>query len=125
MLRARVRMLQGTKLTFDEESQALYDAVAPSHPDEYFDAALQEIDRAIPGPGALVDRYDAFRRQFIIPSDRLSRVFERAIAEYSPQPNRCRTSKETAGEEGRASPSSTSRRNRGAATTGIRAAIAA
>ena len=30
-LRARVAMLQGTKLTFDEESKALYDAVAPTH----------------------------------------------------------------------------------------------
>ena len=32
-LRARVRMLSGTKMSFDEESQALYDAVAPTHPD--------------------------------------------------------------------------------------------
>src|SRR5438270_14097537 len=28
-LRARVRMLDGVKMTFDEESQALYDSVAP------------------------------------------------------------------------------------------------
>ena len=35
-LRTRVRMLQGAKLTFDEESQALYDAVAPVHPESYF-----------------------------------------------------------------------------------------
>jgi hypothetical protein len=80
-LRARVWMLQGQKLTFDEESQALYDAVAPSHPDAYFDAALQEIDRVIPGEGTLVERYEGFRRQFIVPPDRLSRVFDRAIAE--------------------------------------------
>src|SRR5215218_3279211 len=32
-LRARVRILEGAKLSFDEESQALYDAVAPTHPD--------------------------------------------------------------------------------------------
>ena len=31
-LEARVRMLSGTKLSFDEESKALYDAVAPTHP---------------------------------------------------------------------------------------------
>ena len=29
-LRARVRMLQGQRFTFDEESKALYDAVAPT-----------------------------------------------------------------------------------------------
>jgi hypothetical protein len=80
-LRARVRMLQGTKLTFDEESQALYDAVAPRHPDSYFEDTLKEIDRALPGTGPLIDRYDAFRHQFIVPADRLSRVFDRAIAE--------------------------------------------
>jgi hypothetical protein len=80
-LRARVGMLQGTKLTFDEESRALYDAVAPTHPDAYFDEALAEIGKALPGDGPLVDRYDAFRRQFVIPADRLGAVFDRAIAE--------------------------------------------
>jgi hypothetical protein len=80
-LRARVRMLQGAKLAFDEESQALYDAVAPRHPDSYFEDILNEIDRALPGTGPLIDRYDAFRRKFIVPPDRLSRVFDRAIAE--------------------------------------------
>jgi hypothetical protein len=80
-LRARVRMLQGTRLTFDEESEALYDAVAPRHDDAYFEDTLKEIDRAVPGTGPLIDRYDAFRQQFIVPADRLSRVFDRAIAE--------------------------------------------
>ena len=80
-LRTRVRMLGGAKLTFDEESQALYDASAPVHPESYFADALQEIDRMLPGEGPLVDRYDAFRQQFIIPPDRLARVFDRAIAE--------------------------------------------
>ncbi len=80
-LGARVRMLEGATLTFDEESQALYDAVAPVHPESYFAAALEEIDQALPGQGALVDRYEAFRQQFIIPADRLARVFDRAIAE--------------------------------------------
>src|ERR1051325_6442433 len=59
-LRARVRMLQGAKLTFDEESQALYDAVAPTHPESFFEEILAEIDRALPGTAPLVERYDAF-----------------------------------------------------------------
>ena len=80
-LRARVRILQGAKLTFDEESQALYDAVAPRHPDAYFADILNEIDRALPGTGPLIERYDAFRQKFIVPADRLSPVFDRAIAE--------------------------------------------
>ena len=56
-------MLEGAKLTFDEESQALYDAVAPTHPDSYFEATLKEIDQALPGEGPLVDRYEAFRAE--------------------------------------------------------------
>ena len=80
-LRARVRMLQGAKLTFDEESQALYDAVAPVHPESFFEKALTEIERLLPGPGPLAGRYEAFRQTFIVPHDRLARVFDRAIAE--------------------------------------------
>src|SRR5687767_10977231 len=34
-LRARVSMLQGRKLTFDQESLSLYDAVAPRHTEAY------------------------------------------------------------------------------------------
>jgi len=40
-----------------------------------------EIERALPGDGPLVDRYEVFRQKFIIPADRLARVFDRAIAE--------------------------------------------
>jgi hypothetical protein len=80
-LRARVRMLRGAKLTFDEESQALYDAVSPTHPDSYYQAALDEIGRLLPGSGPLMERYEAYRQKFVIPPDRLTRVFNRAIAE--------------------------------------------
>ncbi len=80
-LRTRVRMLEGATLAFDEESQAIYDATAPVHPESYFSEALAEIDRLLPGEGPLVDRYDAFRQRFIIPAGRLTRVFDRAIAE--------------------------------------------
>jgi hypothetical protein len=80
-LRARVRMLSGAKMSFDEESRALYDAVAPTHPESYFEAAIAELDRALPGSGPLVERYDRFRQSFVIPKERLSRVFDVAIAE--------------------------------------------
>ena len=80
-LRARVRMLSGTKLTFDEESAALYDAVAPTHPEAYFESTLQELDRRLPGPGPVAERYDRYRERFRIPTERLAKVFELAIAE--------------------------------------------
>ena len=80
-LRARVRMLEGARFTFDEESQALYNAVAPVHPESFFAATLTEIGGLLPGDGPLVARYEAYRQTFVIPRDRLTRVFNRAIAE--------------------------------------------
>jgi hypothetical protein len=80
-VRARVSMLAGAKMSFDEESRALYDAVAPSHPESYFQATVDELDRMLPGSGPLIDRLEAFRTAFVVPKDRLNRVFDTAIAE--------------------------------------------
>ena len=78
-LRARVAMLAGKKFTFDEESRALYDAVAPSHKDSEFDAVLKELESRLPGQGSLSERLDRFRAQFVIPKDRLDATFKAAI----------------------------------------------
>jgi len=80
-LRTRVRMLEGLVLAFDQESEALYDAVAPSHPDSYFQETLAVLEARLPGPGPVVGRYETFRSAFIVPSTRLDDVFEAAIAE--------------------------------------------
>jgi hypothetical protein len=48
-LRARVRMLQGQRFTFDEESKALYDAVAPTHDDAHFQRVIDTLSRLLPG----------------------------------------------------------------------------
>jgi hypothetical protein len=80
-LRTRTRMLEGVKLSFDEESAALYDAVAPTHDEAYFRSALSELERRLPGSGSLTDRLEAFRTAFVVPRGQLSAVFDRAIAE--------------------------------------------
>jgi hypothetical protein len=78
-LAARVRMLKGERLSFDEESRALYDAVAPTLPESHFQEMLNRLDKRFPGTGRLVDRYEAFRKAFVIPRDKLDAVFQRAI----------------------------------------------
>ena len=78
-LRARAAMLTGTRLTFDEESRALYDAVAPVHVETQFAETLAALEARLPGTGPLVDRYDEFRKQFIIQPERLDTVFKAAI----------------------------------------------
>jgi hypothetical protein len=78
-LRSRVAMLQGKKLTFDEESLALYDAVAPVRPESEFEAVIKQLEARLPGDGPLIERYDRFKQDFIIPKNRLDRVFQEAI----------------------------------------------
>lgn len=79
-LAARVRMLKGEKLSFDAESRALYDAEAPRHDEAHFKAVLDKLERRFPGNGPLVERFDAWRRAFVIPRDKLDAVFQTAIA---------------------------------------------
>jgi hypothetical protein len=80
-LAARVRLLRGEKLSFDEESQALYNARAPVHTEADFEKAQAELERLLPGPGPLAERLDRFRQGFIIPKDKLDIVFRTAIDE--------------------------------------------
>jgi hypothetical protein len=78
-LSARLRMLKGERLSFDEESKALYDAVAPTLPESHFQQILSKLEQRFPGDGALVTRVESFRRAFVIPREKLDRVFQMAI----------------------------------------------
>jgi hypothetical protein len=76
---ARTRMLTGEKLSFDEESFALYDAQAPVRAAEEFQAALDALDARLPGEGSLSDRLNEFKSDFVIPADKLDAVFRAAV----------------------------------------------
>jgi hypothetical protein len=78
-LRARLKMLGGERFTFDAESAALYDAVAPVHTEQEFEAVLRQLEQRLPGQGSLPQRYQAFRDRFAIPKERLPQVFAAAI----------------------------------------------
>src|SRR5437870_10360518 len=80
-LAARVRMLRGEKLKFDDESRALYDAVAPTYPDSHFDEIIKQLEERIPGDGPLWQRYENWRKPFVIPKEKLDVVFQLAIKE--------------------------------------------
>lgn len=75
----RFAVLDGKPLTFDEESQAIYDALSPKFTEEEFQAMLGELDAALPGSGSVQKRYDAYRKNFVIPSDKVDAVFRKAI----------------------------------------------
>ncbi len=76
---ARLRMLAGERLTFDEESKALYDAVAPTYDDDHFQQIVDSLEPLLPGDGPLVERWQAFRSSYVIPPDKLDTVFRAAI----------------------------------------------
>jgi len=80
-LHARVELLSGRTMTFDEESHALYDAVAPAYAEDHFKAILQELSGFLPGSGTVAERYEKFKSAFIIPGEKVDAVFAAAINE--------------------------------------------
>jgi hypothetical protein len=80
-LQAFVDLQLGKKFSFDEESKALYDAVSPRFSEEHFAEILRSLDSVLPGKGTIQERYDAFKKNFIIPPDKVDEVFQLALEE--------------------------------------------
>jgi hypothetical protein len=80
-LAARVAMLQGATLSFDEEARALYDAEPPNFSEDHFKKLLVDLGAILSGTGSVSERYDRFKQEFIIPVAKLDHVFQTAIAE--------------------------------------------
>jgi hypothetical protein len=78
---ARLEMLGGRHFTFDAESEQLYGSVAPHRDDDETAAVLRVLAEHLPGPGALADRYADYRDRFLVPPDRVARVFAAALDE--------------------------------------------
>ena len=78
---ARTEMLLGRRFSFDEESLALYDAVAPTLPEVHFKNLLTELNSILPGTGPVPERLEIFRKDFLVPLDRLDGVFNAAVVE--------------------------------------------
>jgi hypothetical protein len=79
--KAKIFMISGGKLSFDEESKSLYDAVSPAFSEEYYSEIIKEIDNALPGKGDISKRFKDFKSAFIIPPEKLDTVFKTAINE--------------------------------------------
>lgn len=79
--RTKVFILAGGKLSFDEEAKALYDVEVPAHDSLYFQSIVNEISNLLPGKGSVAERWKEYKKQFIIPSEKLDEVFQTAINE--------------------------------------------
>jgi hypothetical protein len=77
----RLQMLQGRKFGFMDEAKGQFATVPDLKPLSHYDAILANLEKLIPGEGALATRVDAFNERYTIPKDRLQSVFDAAIAE--------------------------------------------
>jgi hypothetical protein len=79
--KTKIFMLNGIILPFQEETKALYDASAQTHSDEFFQSAIKELDKILPGKGDVAKRLNDFKMKFVIPAYKLHYVFDAAIKE--------------------------------------------
>ncbi len=77
----RISMLMGRKLSFDEESRLLYDAVLPEFPPGHFEGIRAKLDKLLLGDGSLFDRLEQYENRFVVPKDKVDAVMRAAIAE--------------------------------------------
>lgn len=80
-LRTRIAINQSRFASFNEESLALFGAVAPEFDHSHFQAVLDEIDALLPGAEPLAERVDQFEQAFEVPADKVDAVFQAALAE--------------------------------------------
>ena len=81
-MHTRGRILQGETLeSFDRESALTFGVTVPQLSEEHFVALATQLEKVVPGEGALVERMSRFRDQFVIPVDRLEAVLGAAMSE--------------------------------------------
>lgn len=80
-LRFKAELLEGSSMTFDQESLALYGVRAPFFSLEDFQVAISHLETVLPGNGPIRERYQTLREEFRVPLEKLPSVMERAIQE--------------------------------------------
>ena len=77
----RIRMLRGEKFSFDKEAQMLYEVDPPAVSRAELETSRAAVEKALPGPGTLEDRYAKFDARFAVRAAKVDRTFKAAIAE--------------------------------------------
>lgn len=80
-VQGRINIVAGKKMIFDEETSILYNVVAPKYDLAEFKQFSQKLDKLLPGKGDLNQRYNEFRKDFIVPKDKIEAVFNASIQE--------------------------------------------
>ncbi len=80
-VRTKIDLLAGVKMSFDDESKALYGVVAPAYDAEHFQRILDQLDALLPGEGSLYARFNSCRIRFTIRRSKLEAVLKAVTAE--------------------------------------------
>ena len=78
---ARVDLLIGKRVPFDEESRIFFDVTLDDGDRARADKARAELEKLLPGTDSLSKRYAAFDQRFLIPPDKVPEVLDRALEE--------------------------------------------
>lgn len=78
---AVIRSLSGDRLGFLEEVELYFDITPETVDEALFEAAHAEMDRLLPGDGALIERVTAWRKGLELESNRVMPVFDLACQE--------------------------------------------
>jgi hypothetical protein len=78
-IRARMEVLRGARLPFDDEARRIYGVSPPHHDDAYYREVHRQLDAALPGPGSLAGRMTAWKNRLVVPADRLEQSFNVAL----------------------------------------------
>ncbi len=80
-VKGAIFQISGGQFPFDQETKIIYDAEPPKFSIDHFDAIINKLDSMLPGNGSVTERMNQFRDQFIIPPNKLDKVFTAAINE--------------------------------------------
>ncbi len=80
-VRAKIDLLGGRKMSFDEESQALYDVVAPPFDESDIQDIRDQLNALLPGEDDLYWRLNGYRARFSVSRIKLEEALQTAIAE--------------------------------------------
>ena len=80
-VKARLLILNGSVLPFKLESRALYDVTPVFESEDSLQKVIDELDSILPGTGDINERIAALRKNFEVPKNKISTVFDAAIKE--------------------------------------------
>ncbi len=76
------RKLAGADIPYEDEVERCYGVRPEWTPEESFEAAHRELDEALPGPGSLAERYQAWREQDALQGDSLATVYGKLLDDF-------------------------------------------